>query len=376
MDKIKEIALNFNFKGNFQNYEENNQGNINKTYILTFEDDGIKHKYLLQKINSNVFKEPYLVMKNIELITNHIAKKLDETNDKIHKTLNIIKTNNNENLFTYINSDGEKEYYRAFDYIENCKSYDSLNQTDDPLKLAYESGKTFGLFQRLLNDFNANLLGETIKNFHNTKKRFEDLLVSIENKVTNRAFNYSKEIIDLISMIKECSIIIDSLGKTLPIRVTHNDTKLNNILIDEKTGVGIVVIDLDTVMPGSSLFDLGDGIRSACSNSFEDETDPQKIFLNLDLTEAYLKGYLEEMALYLNKEEINNIAPSIKILTYELALRFLTDYINGDTYFKIKYKNHNAIRFMNQYLLLKDIESKEEKINTFVKKTVNKIKKY
>jgi len=373
MNKIDEIISKFNFDGTFKKYEENNQGNINKTYILIFEKNDKQKKYLLQKINANVFKEPYLVMKNIEHVTNHIKTKL--LNDSEHKTLNIIKTLDGENLLTFINKDGEKEYYRAFDYIENAISYDSLNDAENPLKLAYETGKSFGFFQKSLNDFPVSLLSETIKDFHNTKKRFNDLLLSIENKVTNRAFSYSKEIVDLISMSKECGIIIDSLGKTIPIRVTHNDTKLNNILIDEETKAGAVVIDLDTVMPGSALFDLGDGIRSACSNSFEDETDPEKIFLNLDLTKAYLKGYLEEMSEYLTSTEVNYIASSIKIMTYELAIRFLTDYINGDTYFKIKYPEHNRDRFMNQYILLKDIENKEEKIQKFVKEYIETLKK-
>ena len=375
MDKIIEIVKLFDFDGEFKNFEENNQGNINKTYVLIFEHNNEEKKYLLQKINSNVFKEPYLVMKNIELVTNHIKQKLAENSDQKHQTLEVIKTVNGENLLTYINEDGEKEYYRAFKYIDGTISYDSLKDSKNPTLIAYETGKSFGFFQKMLDDFPVNMLGETIKDFHNTKKRFQDLLLSIENKVTDRAFKYSNEIIDLISKIKECSVIIDSLGKSIPLRVTHNDTKLNNILIDKNSFEGICVIDLDTVMPGSSLFDLGDGIRSACSNSFEDETNPKEIFLNLDLTRSYLKGYLEEMAPYLTPAEINNIAPSIKILTYELAIRFLTDYINGDTYFKIKYPNHNADRFMNQYLLLKDIESKEDEIQAFVKKTIEELKK-
>lgn len=167
---------------------------------------------------------------------------------------------------------------------------------------------------------------------------------------------------------------MDSLGNSIPLRVTHNDTKLNNILMDKETGIGVCVIDLDTVMPGSCLFDLGDGIRSACSNSFEDETDKAKIFLNLDLTKAYLKGYLEEMINCLTTSEIKYLGLAIKILTYELALRFLTDYINGDTYFKIKYKNHNKDRFINQYILLKDIELKLDDINNYIEKTINSLK--
>lgn len=373
MSKIEEIAKHFKFNGNCLKIEENHQGNINTTYVLTYDDNGTEKKYLIQKINTTVFKEPYLVMKNIELVTEHIKKKLEEENDTVHRTLSIIKTVDNENLYIYINNDGEKEYYRAFDYIDNCISYDSLSQSSDPLKLAYEVGKSFGLFQRLLNDFPASMLGETIKDFHNVNKRFNDLLLSIENRVTNRAFKYSDEIVDLISMIKECSIISNSLGKSIPIRVTHNDTKLNNILVDKNTGVGIALIDLDTVMPGSSLFDLGDGIRSACSNSFEDEKDLSKVYLNLELTKAYLKGYLEEMADYLKQDELYYIGASIKILTYELAVRFLTDYINGDTYFKVRYRDHNADRFMNQYTLLKDIDRKLDEINRYVRtRTVKK----
>jgi thiamine kinase-like enzyme len=314
-------------------------------------------------------------MKNIELITNFLQKKLDYSHDSDHKTLNIIKTTDGENLCAVINSAGEKEYYRVFNFIENSKSYDNLKEAKNPEKLAYEVGKIYGNFQKLLIDFPVNMLGETIKDFHNTPKRFNDLLQSIENKVTNRAYGYSEEIVDIISRIKECSYISNSLGKTIPLRVTHNDTKLNNVLLDKNTGKGLVVIDLDTVMPGSSLFDLGDGIRSACSNSFEDETDLNKVFLDTELTKAYLEGYLEEMYQYLTPDELNNIVLSIKILTYELSIRFLTDYINGDTYFKIKYKNHNRDRFLNQYALLKDIESKQPELESFVVNKVRSLRK-
>lgn len=374
-DRIKEIASKFKFKGELVDVIENTQGNINSTYLLIFKDKDETNKYLLQKINQYVFKEPYLVMKNIELVTDHINKKLKAMNDKKHKTLTFIRTNNNDILCTYINADGEKEYYRAFEYIDNCISYNNFDEVEGNKEaVAYNTGKCFGLFHKLLNDFPGNLLAETIPNFHNTPSRFNDLILSIENNVTNRAFEHSEVIVALISKIKECSIIWDNLGKSIPVRVTHNDTKLNNILMDKTTNEGVAVIDLDTVMPGSILFDLGDGIRSACSNSFEDETDKEKIFLNLDLTKAYIKGYLEEMASYLEKEEINYIGLSIKVFTYELVLRFLTDYINGDIYFKIKYNEHNRDRFMNQFILLKDVEEKLEEINLYVEEIYNKLK--
>ena len=372
---INKILDNYNIKGNLINIKEDNTGNINKTYILTYTNDNKQVKYLLQKINSNVFNEPYLVMRNIELVTNHISKKLKDADDYNYKTLTIVKTNDGLNMYTYINEDGEKEYYRAFHFIDNCISYDNFKDSDDALKLAYETGKSFGYFQRLLNDFSPSLLTETITDFHNTKKRFNDLLESIENKITLRAYDFSYEIVDLISKIKECSVITDNLGKSIPLRVTHNDTKLNNILMDKKTNEGIAIIDLDTMMPGSILYDLGDGIRSACSNSFEDETDKDKIYLRLDLTKAYLKGFLEETISFLTDEEIKYMSLSIKILTYELVLRFLTDYINGDTYFKIKYETHNKDRFFNQYYLLLDMENKTKEIDDFIMDTVKNLKK-
>lgn len=372
--ELKQIINNFKFIGTLSNIEENKQGNINKTYILTYKNKNKTLKYLLQEINANVFKEPDLVMHNIELVTNHINKKLKSNKDTTHKTLTIIKTLDDKNMYVCTNNN-ELKYYRAFDYIENCISYDSFKNSKDASFLAYNAGKSFGYFQALLKDFNPNLLHETISDFHNTKKRFNSLLEAIENKITNRASLFSKEIIDLIERIKEYSVIVDELGSTIPIRVTHNDTKLNNILMNKDTNEGISIIDLDTVMPGSILYDIGDGIRSACANSFEDETDKEKIYLNLDLTKSYLKGFLEETYYFLTDEEIKYIGLSIKILTYELVLRFLTDYLNGDTYFKIKYPEHNKDRFLNQYILLLDLDKKIDEIDEFVLETIKELKK-
>lgn len=372
--ELKQIINNFKFIGTLSNIEENKQGNINKTYILTYKNKNKTLKYLLQEINANVFKEPDLVMHNIELVTNHINKKLKSNKDTTHKTLTIIKTLDDKNMYVCTNNN-ELKYYRAFDFIENCISYDSFKDSKDANFLAYNAGKSFGYFQALLKDFNPNLLHETISDFHNTKKRFNSLLEAIENKITNRASLFSKEIIDLMERIKEYSVIVDKLGSTIPIRVTHNDTKLNNILMNKDTNEGIAIIDLDTVMPGSILYDIGDGIRSACANSFEDETDKEKIYLNLDLTKSYLKGFLEETYYFLTDEEIKYIGLSIKILTYELALRFLTDYLNGDIYFKIKYLDHNKDRFLNLYILLLDLDKKIDEIDEFVLETIKELKK-
>lgn len=373
--KLQKIIKNFKITGLLVDICENSQGNINSTYLLTFKQDSGERKYLLQKINHSIFKNPFLVMRNIELVTEHIKKKLKEMPDIKQKTLTLIPTHTNELLYVYTNSDGEKEYYRVYEYIDNCISYNNFSECENQEEIAYNTGKCFGMFHRLLDDFPTNLLHDTIPDFHNTPKRFDALLEAIESNITQRAFEQTEEIVYLISKVKNYSTLWNNLGKTLPIRVTHNDTKLNNILIDASTHEGLAVIDLDTVMAGSVLFDIGDGIRSACSNSFEDETDPEKIFLNLELTKAYLKGYLKEMARFLTPAEVNYICLSIKTLTYELVLRFLTDYINGDTYFKIQYPKHNKDRFKNQFLLLKDIETKSEKICDFVKKTYSSYNK-
>ena len=375
--RLTEIVKNFNIKGEITNICENAQGNINSTHLITFNNGGTEKKYLLQKINHSVFKNPFLVMKNITLITNHIRKKLSKMEGINQKTLTLIPTvkNKNEFMYVYTNSDGEKEYYRMYEYIDDCISYNNFSECENPEVIAYNAGECFGFFHKLLSDFPVSSLYDTIPDFHNTPKRFDAMLEAVENNITTRAFEHTEEIVYLISKIKSYSNIWDSMGSSIPVRVTHNDTKLNNILIDAKTHEGIAVIDLDTVMAGSILFDIGDGVRSACSNSFEDETDPEKIFLNLDLTKAYLRGYLKEMATTLTRSEVNNICLSIMTLTYELTLRFLTDYINGDTYFKIKYPEHNKDRFMNQYLLLKDIEEKSEEICKYTLETYNEYTK-
>lgn len=376
-NRILEIAKSFAVEGKITKIDECNQGNINSTYFVTFENNGTLKKYLLQKINHSIFKNPFLVMKNINLITNHIKEKLSHMENVNQKTLTLIPLKNcpTEFMYVFTNTDGEKEYFRMYEYIDNCISYNNFSECENPELIAYNAGKCFGFFHKLLNDFPTNMLYETIPEFHNTKNRFEALLEAIENNVTSRAFECTDEIVYLISKIKNYSNIWNNIGIALPVRVTHNDTKLNNILIDANTHEGIAVIDLDTVMSSSLLYDIGDGIRSACSNSFEDETDPEKIFLNLDLTKSYLKGYLEEMAPFLTQTEVNSISLSIMSMTYELAIRFLTDYINGDTYFKIKYPKHNKDRFYNQYLLLKDIETKASEISKFVTNLYNEYSK-
>lgn len=370
-EEIKTIASQFNIDGNLISIECKNNGNINKTYLGTYmmNNGEIKH-FIFQKINTTVFKEPYKLMKNISNITKFIDIKT-KFSDDIHPCLNVIKTNNNKPLAVILDENGEKQYYRAYNCIENSISYDVT--TDK--KIVYKVGEAFGHFQGLLSDYDADDLEITIPDFHNTPKRFDDFMSDIELDVCDRVCEVSDEIVTILKN-KGCKDKIVNLLKkgTIPTRVTHNDTKVNNVMIDKDTGEFLTVIDLDTVMPGSALYDYGDGVRSTCTTAAEDEKDLNKVMLNMDLFREYTKGYLSKMTDYLTEDEVCNMGESIKVITFELALRFLNDYINGDTYFKTKYDKHNLVRAKNQLTLLADIDKKMPEINKFILDTYKNFK--
>lgn len=363
---INKILNNYNIEGEVVKIEENNSGNINKTYVVTFLNKGREQKYLVQRINNSVFNEPYKLMKNIDGVTTFINKKLVNMKDNEHKTLEVIKTKNN-NLLCEVGVN--KEYYRIYDFIEDAVAY---NQSTDK-NIVKNTGAAFGNFQKLLSDYPMNKLEETIKDFHNTPKRLKQLLKDIKIDPKKRALDVAKLIVFIIQREDVCSQIMDLLGtKELPIRVTHNDTKVNNVLMNKHNGDFMAVIDLDTVMPGSLLFDYGDGIRSTTSNAKEDETDLNKVYINLDLFEAYTDGFMSEMAPFLTETEISLMGESVRIITLELAIRFLNDYINGDTYFKIDYENHNLDRAINQLKLVSDIEEKLDYMNNYINESYHK----
>ena len=362
---IEEIINNFNIEGKVVNIEENTSGNINSTYAVTMElNDGSLKKYLVQKINTNVFSEPYKLMKNIENITDYLEIQMQKEGDFTHKVLKVIKTKNNKSLCYIEPHPGERQYYRIYEYIDNAISYDT---STDP-NIVYNTGKAFGNFQRLLRNYPIKRLTETIKDFHITDKRYKQLMDDIKIDSEGRALEVAPEIVFILMREEICSLITEELGSvSIPLRVTHNDTKVNNVMMNKDTNDYLAVIDLDTVMPGSMLFDYGDGVRSTAANAKEDETDLSKVYLNLELFESYTKGYLSEMANYITYEELSLMAESIRIITLELAIRFLNDYINGDTYFKINYEKHNLDRARNQIALVKDIESKMEYIKHYIK---------
>ena len=363
---IKEILEKYNIEGKLVNYTQNNSGNINKTYVATFQkEDGTTKKYLIQKINTKVFTEPYKLMKNIEGVTKYLKKEMINEKDNNHKVLEVVKTKDNKSLCYITNASDTREYYRIYEYIENAISYDSSVDKD----IVYNTGKAFGNFQKLLRDYPMNKLEETIKDFHNTPERYKKLMYDIKVDSEGRVEEAAREIVFILKREEYLSLIMEDLNsKRIPLRVTHNDTKVNNVMMNKDTGDFLAVIDLDTVMPGSMLFDYGDGIRSTASTASEDETDLNKVSLDLELFKAYTDGYLSEMAPYLTYEEVSLMAESILIITLELAIRFLNDYINGDTYFKTNYEKHNLDRTRNQIHLVKDIETKLQYMDDYIMK--------
>lgn len=363
--ELLDIIKNFDIRGNIKELNSINNGIINTTYVVKTDDKGNINKYLLQKINTSIFTEPFKLMKNIENVTKYISLNDSESKD----TINVIKAKNGLPLYVTSDPFSHKEYYRVYNYIDNTISYNKSEKTE----IVYNAGKAFGHFCKVLRDFPINDLEETIKDFHDTKKRYDKLIETYKLNPVNRNNRAFKQISEIISREEECSVLVNLLeDNKIPYRVTHNDTKVNNVLMDSVTKEPVAVIDLDTVMKGSGLYDYGDGVRSAASNALEDETNLDNVYINMDMFKAYTDGYLSEMAPYLNEEEILNMANSIKIITLELAIRFLDDYLSGDTYFKTNYDDHNLDRCKNQLKLVNDIDEKLEEMNSYIKESYNK----
>lgn len=372
LEQIKNIINQFDIIGEIIDIEIKSNGNINETYVVTYKTPKKEiKKYILQKINTKVFKDPYKLMKNIENITNWIENKCKLLEDINRPCLKVIQTKNKKTL-AVINNNEEKQYYRVYNYIENSICY----EVSKDKSIIYNAGKGFGNFQKMLIDYPINNLETIIVDFHNTPKIYQDFFKNIKLDTFGRVYEISKEIDFVIKNSKCVSKLIDLINKSkIPVRVTHNDTKLNNVIMDKETGEYLTIIDLDTVMLGSSLFDYADGVRSSAANSVEDERNLEKVFLNNELFEKYTDGYLSEMSSYLTETEIYNMAEAIRIITFELGIRFLNDYINGDVYFKTNYDKHNLIRARNQFKLLSDIDNKMPYLNEYILNSYKKHKK-
>lgn len=357
--RLKDVIEAFVFKGTLEECISYGSGHINDTYRLTY-DTG-KH-YILQKMNKDIFTKPVELMENIRGVTSWLRDKIQKNGgDPERETLNIVMTK--EGLPYHVDTEGE--YWRAYLFIENAICYDMVKDEND----FYQSAVSFGHFQRMLADYPAETLHETIPNFHDTVNRLAQFKKAVENDVCGRAALVEKEIRFVLDRTELAHVLVDMQkeGK-LPLRVTHNDTKLNNIMIDKETGKGICVIDLDTVMPGLSVNDFGDSIRFGASTGAEDEQDLSKISCDLHLYEVYVKGFIEGCDGALTEAELDALPLGAILMTFECGMRFLTDYLEGDHYFKIHREGHNLDRCRTQFKLVEDMEEKLPQMKAIIDK--------
>lgn len=332
-------------------------GHINDTYLLTIRTETATGRFILQRLNKYVFKRPEWVMENITMVTKHLAKKIkDLGGDPLRETLTLVPTMEGQSYYV---DDEDGDYFRVYLFIEDTIS---LDLPDTP-ELFERSALCFGRFQKQLLDFPAEKLHECIEGFHNTAQRYAQLQLAIERDRAGRVKLAQEEIELALSYEFDVNVLI---AAELPLRVTHNDTKLNNVLLDEKTGEGVCVIDLDTVMPGLAAYDFGDSIRFGANTASEDEEDLTKVKLDLSMYEAYVRGYLRAAGLALTPAEIRSLPMGAKLMTLECGLRFLADYFNGDVYFKVHKPDHNLHRARNQFALVQDMERKWSAMNQIV----------
>ena len=343
----KEILKHFEISPVTEAY---GNGHINDTYLVAMP------RYILQRINTSIFRNPDELMENIENVTAFLREKLREDGGdfRLGPTLEGGR---------YYRVDDEN-VFRVYRFVEGTKTIESSRTPED----LYEAGVGFGHFQRMLADFPVEKLHETIKDFHHTPKRAEALREAIRADKAGRAESVRAEIDFALENAAWAGRVVKGMEEgRIPVRVTHNDTKINNILFDQESGKAVCVIDLDTVMPGSMLYDFGDALRIGGSTAAEDEVDLGQVWFDERAFEAFAKGYLSEMREALTEEELALLPMSVKLMTYECGIRFLTDYLNGDTYFKIHREHHNLDRARNQFKLVTDIAGKEARLAEMVR---------
>jgi hypothetical protein len=351
---LREISNLFDMRADFLHGGPYGSGHINDTYCASFDQAGLAPvRYILQRINTSVFKTPVQLMENIARVTRHSLERLLEAKnpEARRRTLTCIPAVDGKPYAT----DAAGNYWRVYPFIERATGYDEIETNDQ----AFQAARAFGSFQKLAAGLRGGRLHETIPDFHNTPKRLEALRAAIEADKMNRAADLKAEIDFVLTRAADCSRITDLIATGfIPERVTHNDTKLNNVLLDDETAEGVCVIDLDTTMPGSALYDFGDMVRTATPTTREDSTDLSKLDLRLDRFEALVGGYMLSARSFLNATELENLAFSGKLLTLECGIRFLTDYLQGDVYFKIKHPDHNLDRCRNQFAFVAAIEKR------------------
>ena len=352
-ENIREVVMHFRPEDKIMSVQPHGSGHINHTFLV--ETDG-KQRYVLQKINTDIFRDTDQLMENIVNVTSYLQRKIkQEGGDPGRETMTVVSTT----AGTYYHTDAKGDDWRVYLYIEDLISLDSAENAD----VFYESGLAFGRFQAQLSDYPADTLYETIPDFHNTPKRYADFENAVSEDICGRVKSAAREIAFIRGHREEISVLTDMQKRgELPLRITHNDTKLNNVLLDAKTHKAVCVVDLDTIMPGLCAYDFGDAIRFGANTAAEDEPDKDKVSLSLELYAAYARGFLEGCGDRLTPREVEMLPMGAKVITLEQGMRFLTDYLRGDTYYRVVRAGQNLDRCRTQLALVADMEAKWEKM--------------
>lgn len=359
---INEIVRHFKLDGEFLTTKAYGVGHINDTYLANFMQNGFTHRYIIQRINHEVFCSPEGLMNNILAVTSHLREKIRSAGgNPDRETLTLLPTKDNN----YYYRTGQGDFWRGYLFINNARTYETVENIEH----VYHAAKAFGKFQNQLSDYPSEKLIETIPDFHNTKKRYANFQKAVEEDICNRVQSLKPEIDFVFNREKDMPVLVDKLQRgELPQRITHNDTKFNNVLIDNATGTGVCVIDLDTVMPGLALYDFGDAIRSLANTAAEDEQNISKVQFDLDTYDCFTHGYLDAARDFLTPLEMELLPFSAILMTLECGIRFLTDHLQGDTYFKIHRENHNLDRCRTQFKMVQDMESRFDEMVKVVEK--------
>lgn len=363
---LSEVFGKFQIKETFVDGAPYGSGHINDTFCVNCELDGEKNRYILQRINHNVFKKPPELMDNVVRVTEHIRKKLEALGftDIDRRVLTVIPTTDGKSYYF----DPEENHWRLYIFIEGAKTYDVMENLDQ----AFQAARSLGEFQKMLVDLPGDRLFDTIPDFHNGQKRYEAFKQALEADVCGRAKDAAPE----IKFLEDNAWVFDVFPNLIangevPMRITHNDTKINNVMIDDETNEGVCVIDLDTVMPGLALYDFGDIMRTTLTPTEEDETDLSKVGMEMKRFESILRGYLTSAGEFLNPVEVKHLVFGGKMITLMIGTRFLTDHLAGDTYFKVHRENHNLDRARTQIKLVQSIAENEEEMMKLVEEVLS-----
>jgi hypothetical protein len=353
------VARQFQIDGEFVSAAPYGSGHINDTYCAVFHQAGLPVRFILQRINHHIFTKPAALMENIQRVTSHLATQVADEPDRERRVLTLIPARDGRAWYV----DAEGNHWRAYLFIGKARTYDAVETAEQ----AFQAARAFGRFQQMLVGLPPPRLHDTIVDFHHTPKRFMALERAIAADVAGRAILAKQEIDFALAHKSIVGVLLDA---NLPERVTHNDTKFNNVMLDEATGEAICVIDLDTVMPGLAGYDFGDMVRTTTSPTTEDERDLTKVTMQFSMFEALVRGYLASAGGFLTTAEKQYLAVSGKLITFEIGIRFLTDYLAGDTYFKVHRDGHNLDRCRTQFKLVESIGQQEERMNRLVESIV------